>query len=114
MGHKLKKWQGLPFFVGKVSRQLKGGRTVTKAEQRRIALGAARVQLKRLGVRIDPFVPFQDVLAVLDDLNRAEPELLASKWYAQATDHQIRLLRREWKKAVQPMYERTLWESSTE
>jgi len=84
---------------------------VTKAEQRRIALGAARVQLRRMGVSIDLFVPFQDVLAVLDDLNRAEPDLIASQWYAQATDHQIQLLRREWKQAVQPRYEWTLWES---
>ncbi len=84
---------------------------MTKAEQRRIALGAARVQLRRMGVSIDLFVPFQDVLAVLDDLNRAEPDLIASQWYAQATDHQIQLLRREWKQAVQPRYEWTLWES---
>jgi len=84
---------------------------VTKAEQRRIALGAARVQLRRLGVSIDPFVPFQDVLAVLDDLNRAEPGLVASQWYTKASHHQIQLLRREWKQAVQPTYERTLWGS---
>jgi len=82
-----------------------------KAEQRRIALGAARVQLRRLGISIDPFVSFQDVLAVLDDLNRAEPELVASQWYVQASDHQIQLLRREWEQAVQLIYERTLWES---
>lgn len=68
---------------------------MNKAEQRRLALGAARVLLKHLGISIDPFVPFQDVLAVLDDLNRAEPELIASQWYAQASDHQIQLLRRE-------------------
>lgn len=83
---------------------------MNKAEQRRLALGAARVQLRRLDVSIDPFVPFQDVLDVLDDLNRAEPELIASQWYAQTTENQIRLLRRDWKKAVQPVYERTLWE----
>jgi len=82
---------------------------MNKTEQRRIALGAARVQLRRLGVSIDPFVPFKDVLAVLDDLHRAEPNLIASQWYAQASDHQIQLLRREWKQAVQPVYVRTLW-----
>lgn len=84
---------------------------MTKAEQRRIALGAARVQLRRVGISSDPFVPFRDVLKVLDGLNRAEPELVASQWYAQASDHQLQLLRREWKQAVQPRYERTLWES---
>jgi len=68
---------------------------MTKAEQRRIALGAVRSQLRHMGCSIDPFVPFRDVLAVLDDLQRAEPELVASQWYAQASDHQIQLLRRE-------------------
>jgi len=86
---------------------------VKKAEQRRIALGAARVQLRRMGVSIDPFIPFKSVLEVLDDLNRAEPDLIASQWYATATDHQIQLLRREWKQTVQPIHERTLWGSST-
>jgi len=84
---------------------------MTKAEQRRIALGAARVQLRHIGVNLDPFVPFKDVLAVLDDLHRAEPDLIASQWYAQASDHQIQLLRREWKQTVKPVYERTLWAS---
>ena len=82
---------------------------MSKAEQRSIALGAARSQLRRMGFSIDPFLPFQDVLAVLDDLNRAEPDLIASQWYDQANDHQIQLLRREWKQAVQPVYECTLW-----
>ncbi len=82
---------------------------MTKAEQRRIALGAVRAHLRRLGINVDPFVPFNDVLVVLDDLYRAEPELIASQWYASATDHQITLLRREWKQAVKAFYERTLW-----
>jgi hypothetical protein len=68
---------------------------VTKAEQRRAALGAVRTQLRRLGVSVDAFTPFRDVLAVLDDLHRAEPELIASQWYASATENQIALLRRE-------------------
>ena len=84
---------------------------MTKAEQRRVALGAVRAQLRRIGVSVDAFTPFRDVLAVLDDLHRAESELVASQWYASATDHQITLLRREWKQAVKPFYERTLWET---
>jgi hypothetical protein len=81
---------------------------MTKAEQRRMALGAVRVQLRRMGVSVDANTSFRDVLAVLDDLYRAEPELIASQWYASATDHQITLLRREWKQAVKPFYARTL------
>jgi len=95
---------------GRVARSQKGVAVMTKAEQRRLALGAARVQLRRMGVNLDPFVPFKCVLEVLDDLHRAEPELVASQWYAQASDHQIQLLRREWKQAVKPVYERTLWQ----
>jgi len=68
---------------------------MTKAEQRRIALGAARVQLCRMGVSLDPFVSFKCVLEVLDDLHRAEPDLIASQWYTTASEHQVQLLRRE-------------------
>ncbi len=82
---------------------------MTKAEQRRIALGAVRAQLRRMGVSVDTFTPFRDVLAVLDDLHRAEPDLVASQWYANASENRITLLRREWKQAVKPFYARTLW-----
>ncbi len=75
-----------------------------------MALGAAKAQLRKMGVEL-AFVPFKDVLAVLDDLNRAEPELVASQWYTQASNHQRRLLRREWRQAVQPVYKGTLWKS---
>ena len=95
--------------VGRVAHSRKGVQTVRKAEQRQIALGAVRSQLCRMGISIDPFVPFLEVLKVLDDLNRAEPDLIASQWYAQASENQIRLLRRDWKQAVQPVYEHTLW-----
>jgi len=59
---------------GRVARSQKGVPVMTKAEQKRIALGAARVQLRRMGIEIDPFVPFKCVLEVLDDLHRAEPD----------------------------------------
>jgi hypothetical protein len=77
---------------------MEGVPTMTKAEQRRIALGAARSQLRHMGVVIDTSLSFQNVLAVLDDLHRSEPDLIASHWYAQATDYQMKLLRQEWKK----------------
>jgi hypothetical protein len=83
---------------------------MTKAEQRQVVLRAVRAQLRRMGVSVDAFIPFRDVLAVLDDLHRAEPELVASRWYASASDYQIKLLRREWKLAVKPFYEWTLWD----
>ena len=81
---------------------------MTKAEQLCLALGAAKVQLRHMGVNLDLFVSFKCVLEVLDDLHRAEPDVIASQWYDQASDHQIQLLRREWKQAVQPVYKCTL------
>jgi len=71
-------------------------------EKRSIALGAVRHQLRRMGVPIDQSVPFDDVLRVLDDLNRAEPEVGASQWYGHASDNQIKLLRREWRRQFIP------------
>jgi hypothetical protein len=71
-------------------------------EKRSIALGAAKSQLRRMGVSIDRSVPFDDVLAVLDDLHRTEPDLIASQWYVHAPDRQIALLRRDWKRQFSP------------
>ncbi len=77
-------------------------------EKRSIALGAVRSQLRRMEVTIDRSVPFDDVLRVLDDLHRAEPDLVASQWYANASENQIRLLRREWRRQfVQPQHRRS-------
>ncbi len=70
---------------------------MTQTEQRHIVLGAARSELRRLKMPLDPYaISFEDVLAVLDDLCRVEPDLVASQWYRQASEHEIRLLRREW------------------
>jgi hypothetical protein len=67
-------------------------------EQRSIALGAARSQLRRIGTNPARSVPFDEVLKVLDDLCREAPELIASQWYANASENQITLLRRDWKR----------------
>lgn len=70
-------------------------RRMSLAEQRDIALGAARSQLRRMGK--DPqLVEAHVALRVLDDLLRSEPALIASQWYDQASDHQIALFCREW------------------
>lgn len=71
-------------------------------EKRSIALGAAKSQLRHIGVALDKTVPFNDVLCVLDDLYRAEPDLVASKWYANASEYQITLLRRDWNRQFEP------------
>ncbi len=79
---------------------------MNRKEKRSIALGAARHQLRRMGVSIDQSVPFADALAVLDDLHRSEPDLIASQWYAAASDNQIKLLRRDWKRQFTPTQRR--------
>ncbi len=62
---------------------------MNKTELRNIALGAARAQMRRMG--IDPIGGAgDDALAVLDDLARTEPTLLASQWYISASDAEIR------------------------
>lgn len=69
----------------------------TKQQQREIAIGAARAELRRAG--IDPAtVDGRAALFCLDDLARVEPGLIASLWYADASTAQIRLFLREWKK----------------
>ena len=67
------------------------------AELRKIALGAARSYLRAQGT--DPAqVDAQAAMAALDDLYRIDQATLASLWYGQASDNQIQLFRREWKK----------------
>ncbi len=47
---------------------------MTRAQQRLVALGAVRSQLRRLGCEPHPALPFDEVLKVLDELSRAELE----------------------------------------
>jgi hypothetical protein len=68
-----------------------------KRKQRAVALSACRGELRRQGV--DPVgVSAGDALVVLDDLARRDPGLVASQWYSQATDNQLSLFEREWRR----------------
>jgi hypothetical protein len=70
---------------------------MTKAAQRSIAMSAARSKLREQG--IDPLaVDVEDALEVLDDLSRLDAELVASIWYMGASDNQVVLFKREWRK----------------
>jgi hypothetical protein len=74
---------------------------MNQSEMRQIAIGATRSQLRRLN--IDPRkASSDDALEALDDIYRVEPELIASLWYGNASDNQIRLFRREWEKWLKP------------
>ena len=68
-----------------------------KQEQREIAIGAVRSELRRAGVRPE-LVDWAGAFRVLDDLLRVEPTLIASRWYALATDNQLRLFKQEWER----------------
>lgn len=92
--------------MGKTERMGRNQQGMNMQEQRRLALGAARSQLRHIGISLDSSVPFDDVLKVLDDLHRAEPDLIASQWYIHASDHQITLLRRDWKRQFSTSHRR--------
>lgn len=68
---------------------------MTKQEQRQTAIRAARGQARQMG--IDPStIDGRAALAVLDDLARRDPALVASVWYLGASAYQVRLFCREW------------------
>lgn len=70
---------------------------MTIKTQRRLAIGAVRSEIRARDEK--PYLYSSlDALAVLDDLLRKEPDLVASQWYAKASDTQIRLFREEWER----------------
>ncbi len=67
---------------------------MTKQEQRRLALGAVRSEARK---HLNPTsLTAIEALAVLDDLGRSEPALIASQWYRDASDAQIKAFKKEW------------------
>ena len=78
-------------------------------EQRSLARGLAKSHLRRRGVSFDAFegrpVPVEDALRVLDELRESKPDLFALQWYANASERQLALFRREWKEqALRPAF----------
>lgn len=66
-------------------------------EMRKVAHGTIRSEIRRQ--KRDPsHLSSKDALVVLDDLCRAEPALVASMWYAKASENQIKLFKQEWKR----------------
>jgi hypothetical protein len=88
--------------MGTIEHRGRNRQGMNMQEKRSIALGAVRSQLRHMEVSIDRSVPFNDVLCVLDDLQRAEPDLIASQWYVHASDYQITLLRRDCNRQFAP------------
>jgi hypothetical protein len=72
---------------------------MNQQEQRQTAIRAARSQARRAG--IDPAkLDGRGALAVLDDLARVDPALIAASWYGAASDNQVKLFVREWSKST--------------
>lgn len=66
----------------------------TKAEQRRIAIGAVRSEMRRYGE--DPKAQTAErALIVLDDIAR-QFQGIAAQWYIDASKNQINLFKKEW------------------
>jgi hypothetical protein len=72
---------------------------MNKTGQREMAIRATRSQARKQG--IEPLEMTADqALAVLDDIARSEPDLVASHWYHSASDAQITLFKSDWKRWV--------------
>lgn len=67
---------------------------MTQTQKRQIALGAAWATARQAGFDLDTTTG-DDLLLHLDDLARRQPELIASEWYRNASQNQLRLFTRE-------------------
>jgi hypothetical protein len=67
---------------------------MNKKQQRQIAIRAARSQLRKNCADLT----VANAAAVLDDMARSQPQLIASIWYNCADGRQWSLFDREWRK----------------
>ena len=68
---------------------------MTKSEQRRIALGAARGYLRQQ--QIDPVeVSAEEALTALSDFPLIDKRLIAGIWFTNCTKNQVNLFVKEW------------------
>lgn len=72
---------------------------MTLAEQRKVAIRAARVQLLTNG---NPLT-IQGAELVLDEMAQTNPKLVASQWFINASNAQWNLFKKEWKKGIEWM-----------
>jgi hypothetical protein len=69
---------------------------MTQAEMRDIALGAIRSQARQMNIEPET-MDADEALTVLDDIYRVDPDIIASVWYGEASDNQIKMFKREWR-----------------
>lgn len=66
---------------------------MNQKQMREVAIRTARSEARRQGYHS---ISAKSALFILDDISREEPDLIASKWYINASDNQIKLFNREW------------------
>lgn len=69
----------------------------TWAERRDIAIGATRAQMRNNGLTTKDMT-LDRAERTLDELTRANPNLVASHFWLEASDNQYKLFCREWKR----------------
>ena len=67
---------------------------MNQTEKRQISLGATRSEARHNGFAPE-ILTGNEMLDILDNLSRKEPELIASEWYRNASQNQLRLFTRE-------------------
>ena len=68
---------------------------MTRAQQRAVALSAARYYLRRM--QINPLeVSAQEAHAALDDYARLYPVMVGSQWYGSASEQELSQFYRDW------------------
>lgn len=63
-------------------------------KRRETAIRAARAQLRSSG---QPMT-LDNAERTLDDIARTQPQLVAAQWWQTASNNQIKLFRREWRR----------------
>ena len=76
---------------------------MNQTEKRQTAIGATRSQMRTMGIN-PKSENSQEALTVLDDIARSEPNLIASEWYIEASDNQIKLFRQDWNQYLKGGY----------
>ena len=68
---------------------------MNQTERRDIAIGATRSYIREQGAKPE-WVSAEEAWRYLDNLARSEPTLIASEFYLEASENQVRLFWREW------------------
>jgi hypothetical protein len=76
-------------------KKLRVERDRTMADLRKIAIGAAAYELRKVNGELSKFSA-KDAYEMLDLINRMDFRSLAARWYRKASENQYKLFCREW------------------